>query len=48
MKLVPTSMTTAPGLSQDPLTKSGCPIAATTISACLIYARRVSACRWTK
>ena len=36
MKLVPTSMTTAPGLSQDPLTKRGCPIAATTISACLI------------
>ena len=33
MKLVPTSMTTAPGFSQSPLTNWALPMAATTMSA---------------
>src|SRR5690606_13683154 len=38
--LIPTSITTAPGLTQSPFTISGCPTAATSISACLHSATR--------
>jgi hypothetical protein len=37
IELMPTSMTTAPGLIHEPLTNSACPIATTRISACFIW-----------
>jgi len=41
-KLIPTSITTAPGLIHEPFMYSAFPIAATTMSAFLTYVDRMS------
>jgi hypothetical protein len=45
--LIPTSIMTAPGFIQLPLTMFGCPTAAIMISACLVISSGLLVLEWT-
>jgi hypothetical protein len=45
--LIPTSITTAPGFIQLPLTMFACPTAAIMISACLVISSGLLVLEWT-